>query len=258
MATIARANTPLSALRHFNFRLYFIGQLISLSGTWMQRVAQGWLVFQLTGSEFALGLVAAAQGFPMLLLIPLGGVVSDRYSRRTILIMSFTVQMLQAILLAILTFAELVEVWHIVALSAALGVATAFEMPARQTFVYDLVGRVDIQSGVALNAITINAANILGPTAAGILLVQIGAAWCFSLNGVTFLASLGALAWMQLAPFSRQMTSTNPWAELVDGLRYAIRHPTIAPLLILGTSNAVFGINVLVTLLPSFADVTLD
>ena len=246
----------LAALRYPNFRLYFIGQLISLSGTWMQIVAQGWLVFNLTHSELWLGVVACAAGLPSLILSPFAGVLVDRIPRRKILLVSQTVQMILAFILAGLAFANVVQVWHIVVLAFVLGVTNAIDAPSRQAIIVDLVGKKDLTSGIMLNSIMFNSARVFGPAAAGIALVQFGPAWCFLLNGVSFIAVIFMLWIMKVEGSVRFTGDFAPLERLKEGLQYARRHSTIAPLLLLAGITSFLTINI-ATLLPAFADAVL-
>jgi MFS family permease len=263
MATITqvreqRSSRPstLSALRSPNFRLYFAGQLVSISGTWMQNIAQGFLVFSLTHSELWLGIVACAAGLPMILMSPVAGVIVERIPRRTLLMMTQTVQMLLAFVLAMLTFTGAVQVWHIVVLALILGVTNALDMPARQTFVVEMVGREDLHSGIALNSILNSMGRVLGPTAAGLALVQLGAAWCFLINGVSFLAVLISLFLMKVPYAIKVIGKASPLEQLKEGLSYARRDPVIAPLLLLASVGGLFVVP-LIQILPAFADVVL-
>jgi MFS family permease len=258
MATLAQTQTgikvsTLSALRYPNFRLYFVGQLISLSGTWMQTVAQGWLVFNLTQSELWLGVVACAAGLPSLILSPFAGVLVDRFPRRDILLLSQTVQMILAFILAALTFAGVVQVWHIVTLAFLLGVTNAIDAPSRQAIIVDLVGKDDLTSGITLNSIMFNGARVFGPAAAGIALVQFGPAWCFFLNGLSFLAVLFMLWVMRVNAPARRTADFAPLERLREGVRYSRQHPTIAPLLMLAGIASMFTVNIS-QLLPAYAD----
>lgn len=261
MASIAQSSpslqvSTLSALRIPRFRLYFIGQMISLSGSWMQIVAQGWLVFDLTKNELWLGLVACAAGLPSLLLSPLGGVIIDRIPRRKLLMMTQTGQMILALILAWLTFTNTVQVWHIMVLAFLLGVTNAVDAPSRQAIVADLVGRELLASGIAMNSLIFNGARVIGPVVAGIILNQFGPALCFLINGLSFVAVLFMLWIIQIEnpPLSTQ--PLHPLRQLQEGLQYARRHRTIAPLLLLAVSAALFTNNIS-TLLPAFADVVL-
>ncbi len=248
--------STLAALRYPNFRLYFAGQLISLSGSWMQIIAQGWLVFQLTREELWLGIVACAAGLPSLLLSPFAGVLVDRIPRRRLLIISQTAQMLLALTLAALTFSGVVQVYHIVALAFLLGITNAVDAPSRQSIIVDLVGHDDLSSGIALNSIMFNVSRIVGPAAAGVLLAQVGAAWCFLFNGISFLAVIFMLFIIHPQAALPPTGSLSPIRRLKEGLRFSRYHPTIAPLLLLAFVSGLFTVN-LSTLFPAFADVVL-
>jgi MFS family permease len=222
----------------------------------MQTVAQGWLVFHLTQSELYLGLVACAAGLPALLISPYAGVLVDRTSRRTILIVTQTVQMLLALILAFLTFAGLVQVWHVISLAFVLGIVQAFDAPARQTFVKDMVGPESLVSGISLNSTMFNTARIVGPTTAGIVLAAFGPAWCFLLNSLSFLAVIGSLLLMNFRPSIKREPGTSPLAQLIEGLRFTREHDLIKPVILLSAVTSVLCVNI-VTLLPAFADTVL-
>jgi MFS family permease len=173
------------ALRHRNFQLFFSGQLISLIGTWMQTVAQSWLVYRLTGSALLLGSVGFASQIPVFLFAPLGGIAADRFNRRTIVISTQTAAMLLAFILAVLTLYNIVQVWQIFVLAALLGVVNAFDIPGRQSFLVDMVGRDDLMNAIALNSSMFNGARVIGPAIAGILVAKVGEGWCFFANGAS-------------------------------------------------------------------------
>jgi len=183
----------LGALRHRDFRLFWIGQLISQIGTWMQSVAQAWLVLELTQSPFQLGLVSALQFAPVLLLSPVGGVLSDRFAKRRVLLVSQTAMQLQAFVLAALVWSGRVQYWHVAGLALIYGLGRAIDIPARQSYITDLVGRSDLANAVALNSVVMNGARIVGPAVAGLLIAAFGVALAFFLNGVSFVAVLVAL-----------------------------------------------------------------
>jgi len=183
----------LGALRHRDFRLFWIGQLISQIGTWMQSVAQAWLVLELTRSPLQLGIVSALQFTPVLLLSPVGGVLSDRFAKRKVLLISQTAMQLQAFVLAALVWSGHVQYWHVAVLAAIYGLSRAIDIPARQSYVTDLVGRSDLANAVALNSVIMNGARIVGPAVAGLLIAAFGVALAFFLNGVSFVAVLLAL-----------------------------------------------------------------
>jgi MFS family permease len=183
----------LGALRHRDFRLFWIGQLISQIGTWMQSVAQAWLVLELTHSPLHLGIVSALQFTPVLFLSPVGGVLSDRFAKRKVLLISQTAMQLQAFVLAALVWSGRVQYWHVAVLAAVYGLSRAIDIPARQSYITDLVGRSDLPNAVALNSVVMNGARIVGPAVAGLLIAAFGVALAFLLNGVSFVAVLVAL-----------------------------------------------------------------
>jgi MFS family permease len=260
MATVDRTvprRSTLSALRHADFRLYFAGQLASASGTWVQNIAQGFLVFQLTQSELWLGIVACAAGLPLVLFSPIAGVVVERVPRRRLMLVTQTIQMLLAFILAALTFSNTVQVWHIVVLAFCLGVTNSMDAPARQTFVVEMVGREDLHSGIALNSILNSVSRVLGPATAGIALVAFGPAWCFFLNGLSFLAVIASLLIMHV-PFAIQhISGVRPLQQLREGLNYSRQHSSIAPLLLLTAIVGFFALP-LISFLPAFASVVLN
>lgn len=242
-----------SALRHRNFQLYFGGQLISVAGTWMQTVAQGWLVYEISKSEWTLGVVAFAAAVPALIISPWGGVIVDRMPKRTLLVITQTVAMLLAFILAALAFTGTVEVWHVVALSAGLGLVNAFDGPARQAFVVEMVGRDELANGIALNSMMFNGARVIGPALAGLLLAAVGPAWCFFLNGVSFIAVIAGLLMMKVnAPFYVRQT-TSGLQLLRQGLVYVFKDVNLFALLLLALIFSVFGISY-GTVLPAFVD----
>ncbi|MHB8626206.1 MAG: MFS transporter [Aggregatilineales bacterium] len=241
-----------AALRYYNFRLYFGGQLVSTSGTWMQTVAQSALVFDLTQSALWLGIVACAAGLPSLLLSPFAGVIVERVPRRRILVFTQSAQMILAFALSALVLTQVVQVWHIVVLALLLGMTNAIDAPARQAFVIDMVGREDLSSGIALNSLMFNLSRVVGPTAAGLALATVGAGWCFFLNGASFLAVIVSLFFMHITPTDRRITSLSVVKQLREGLRFAGTHATIGPLLLLALSASMFASNAS-TLFPAFA-----
>ena len=242
-----------SALRHRNFQLYFAGQLISNIGTWMQIIAQAWVVYQLGHSELTLGLVAFASAIPVLAISPWGGVIVDRVSRRSLLMMTQAGSMLLAFVLAILTFTGAVREWHVIVLAALLGVVNAFDAPARQAFVPEMVGKEDLPNAIALNSIMFNIARVIGPALAGLLLAVIGAAWCFTLNGVSFLAVLIGLGVMSLPSHQAAPNRSSPWKQLVGGVKYTASNREMSALILLSLVFSVFGISYS-TLLPAFVE----
>lgn len=202
MGALSRANSisissTFAAFRHRNYRLWFVGQLISLIGSWMQTTAQGYLVFSLTGSSAYLGYVGFITGLPSWLFMLYGGVIADRIPRRTLLIITQAALMVLAFILAGLVIAEVVQPWHILVLAFLGGVANAFDTPARQSFVVELVDRDDITNAIAFNGTMFNIGAILGPAIGGVVYALAGPAWCFNLNGLSFIAVIIALGLMQ-------------------------------------------------------------
>jgi MFS family permease len=251
------SNSTFSALRHRNFQLYFGGMLISSIGTWMQIIAQAWLVYQIGHSETALGLVAFASAIPTLLISPWGGVIVDRVSRRNLLIMTQSGAMLLALALAGLAFAGIVQEWHVIVLSALLGVVNAFDAPARQAFIPEMVGKEDMPNAIALNSVMFNGARVIGPAIAGMLLAIIGPAWCFTLNGISYLAVIAGLALMQIPVRQVLINLASPLKQLVSGVQYARHNREIAGLILLSLVFSIFGVSY-GTILPAFVEKTLN
>lgn len=217
----------------------------------MQAIAQSWLVYRLTGSPFLLGLVGFASQAPMLLVTPFAGVVADRLPRRGILFCTQSAMMGCAALLAGLTIFEVIEVWHIIAIAALSGIANAFDVPTRQSFTVQLVGRADLPRAIALNSIMFNAARLVGPAIAGLLVAAIGEGWCVALNAVSYLAVLTSLAMMRVdAQVSRE--PSHPLHDLRDGFTYVTTHRETRTLLSLLAVSSLFGTSYL-TLMPVFA-----
>lgn len=241
-----------SALKFYNYRLWFGGQTVSLFGTWMQRTAQGYLIFDLTRSPIYLGYVGFAYGVPSWLFMIYGGAIADRFPRRAILLIAQVSMMVLAFILAILTFTQVVQPWHVIVLAFLLGIANAFDAPARQAFVTELVDRNDLTNAIALNSSMINAAAVIGPAVAGITYAVFGPAWCFTINGLTFIAVIIALLLMKLAPFKPVERTLSIVAEIRDGLGFAAREPTIRILIINLGLISLAGLG-FVTLLPIWA-----
>jgi len=241
-----------AALKYPNYRLWFCGQMVSLFGTWMQSTAQGFLVFQLTHSPAYLGYVGFAAGLPSWVFMLYAGVIADRMSRRTLLVITQTCMMVLAFIIAGLTFLGVVQPWHIVVLALILGVANAFDAPARQAFVLEMVEREDLTNAIALNSAMFNSALVVGPAVAGITYAAFGPAWCFILNGFSFIAVIAALLAMRLRPqvVARKRAST--LADLKEGLRYVASQPLIRTLISLVGTTALFGM-CFVPLIPAWA-----
>jgi MFS family permease len=239
------------ALRHRDFRLLWAGQLVSLSGTWMQSVAQGWLVLRLSDSAFLLGLVGFCSYAPVLALSLLGGVAADRLPRRRALLVTQAAAMLQATALAVLALTGTIQVWHVAVLAALLGTVTAFDIPIRQALLQDLVGREDLANAIALNSTAFNTARLLGPAAAGFLIAAWGEAACFVLNALSFFAVLLGLAAMKAPP--QAPGPAGPWlADLRAGLGYAAASAPVRTVLLLVAVSSAFGMSYSI-LMPAFA-----
>jgi MFS family permease len=240
------------ALRHRNFRLFISGQIISLVGTWMQNVAQSWLVYRLTHSELLLGTAWFCSQIAVFALGPLGGLAADRFSRHKLVILTQTLSLFQAFALAALTLTGHVQVWHVLALAGLLGVINAFDMPGRQALVIHMTSKDDLINAIALNSAVFNAARVVGPGIAGLVVAAVGEGVCFLLNGVSFLAVIGCLVAMRLPRFECKALDS-PWAHLVDGFRYAGRHKEVRRVLALMAAATLAGMPALV-LMPFFAD----
>ena len=223
----------------------------------MQIIAQGWLVYELSHSELALGIVSFASAIPALLVTPWGGVLGDRVSNRKILIITQTLQMLSALILAALTFSETVQVWHIVVLAGALGFVNAVDGPARQAFVVDMVGRADMPNAIAVNSMTFNSARIFGPAVGGLLLSWVGADWCFLLNGISFLAVIAGLAAMTLPPHRPRGGTQSPLQQMRSGVVYAMCIVEVKALLAMAFVLSTFGITYS-TVMPAFVKEVLN
>lgn len=229
-----------------------MGQLASLVGTWMQTTAQGFLVFQLTHSPAYLGYVGFAAGIPTWLFTLYGGVISDRTSRRNLLVITQTAMMILAFILAALTFANTVQPWHILVLASLLGIANAFDAPARQSFVLELVDRQDLTNAIALNSAMFNSATAVGPSVAGVTYALFGPAWCFTINAISFIAVILALLMMDIKPLPARARATSVLEDLREGLSYVAVHPRIRALILLASVTSLFGMGCF-TLFPAWA-----
>ena len=241
-----------ASLRHRNFRLFFGGQLISLIGTWMQNTAQGWLVYQLTGSKILLGVVAAIGSAPMMLFSLWGGSVADRHSKRRIILVTQSCMMMLAFLFAALVWSGRIRPWHIMVLAALGGCSLAFDMPARQAFMVEMTCREDLINAISLNSSMVNGARVIGPSVAGLLMARVGLGMCFFLNGLSFLAVIGGLWLMRLPKFVSPVRTASAWAHAAEGFRYVWRQGRMRTLLILFAVVGVFGWSYSV-LMPAFA-----
>jgi MFS family permease len=250
--TTSRLAVTLRALRHRNFQLFFSGQLISLIGTWMQSVAQAWLVYHMTGSALLLGSVSFASQFPVFLVAPFGGITADRVNRQRLVIATQIASMILAGILAWLTLTGRVQVWHIFALAGLLGVVNAFDIPGRQSFLIDMVGKEDLMNAIALNSSMFNGARVIGPAIAGILVSKIGEGWCFAANSLSYIAVIVGLLLMRVQCKPR-ISQHSPIEDIVEGFRWVNQTKIIRALLILIGLVSLVGMPYTV-LMPIFAD----
>jgi len=258
--TAAPGDTPAAklpavfrAFKHRNFQLFFGGQIISLTGTWMQSVAQSWLVYRLTGSVALLGLIGFAGQFPVFLLTAFGGAIADKYNRRQILVATQTCSMMLAAILAALMLTETIAVWHLFALASLGGVINAFDIPTRQSFVVDMVGKEDLLNAIALNSSMFNGARIVGPAIAGILVSAVGEAWCFFGNAVSYIAVITGLLSMRIARKQVAAKEGSAIEKIREGFGFAAKTAPVRALLLLLGLVSLMGMPYAV-LMPIFAD----
>jgi len=246
------AISPFASLRQRNFRLFFTGQTISLVGTWMQSVAQGWLVLQLTNSPFDIGLVSALGSLPILLVSLPAGVFADRTNKHRAIIVTQTLSLLQALVLAVLIWTHRIALWQVAAIAGFLGVVNAFDTPFRQAFIVELTGREHLTNAIALNSSAFNAARVVGPSIAGLLISAVGLGWCYFLNALSYVAVIAGLWMMRLPPWVRPRHEGGDWARLREGLRYVRGDRRVLALVAMIAVISVFGFPFLV-LMPVFA-----
>jgi MFS family permease len=242
-----------SALRHRNYRLYFFGQLVSLTGTWLQSAALTWLAYALTGQSSWAALVGAAQVLPTFLLGAWGGSLADRWQRRRLIFTCQFALLILALILAAVVAADLASPWALLAIATACGFVNAIDLPARLAFVMDMVGRDDLVNAVALNSMLFNTARVVGPALSGVVLRHWGAAWCFFFNSLSFVAVLAALAAMRRLPAEGKPATAPPETSLAGGFAYLWQRPRLVLLLILAGAMSFFGWPVL-SLLPAVSD----
>jgi MFS family permease len=241
------------ALRYRNYRLFFSGQTVSLIGTWITRVATSWLVYRLTGSVLLLGLVGFAGQIPTLILAPFAGVLVDRWNRHRILVVTQVLSMLQSFALAGLSFAGIITVTDVLLLQAAQGIINAFDTPARQSFVVEMVeDRADLPNAIALNSSMVNLSRVIGPSIGGVIIAAAGEAWCFAIDGLSYVAVIGSLLWMRVGVRRRVATTTKMRHELRDGFRYVTSFPPVRSALLLLALVSTMGMPYTV-LMPAIA-----
>jgi MFS family permease len=245
-----------TALQYRDFRLFWFGQIISLSGTWMQSVAQGWLVYSLTKSPFYLGLVAASGSLPILLFTLAGGIAADRFRKRNLLLLTQALSILPAFLLGILTDINMITVWQVALLAAVLGTVNAFDIPARQSFLIELVGRDSLTSAIALNSAAFHGARMIGPVVAGITIAALGLPACFYLNALSFVAVIIALSKMTIQGEIRE-SSNGIFKDFIEGIRFVKSRSGISRSILLIAVFSLVGMP-FITLLPVFAGEVLN
>jgi MFS family permease len=241
------------SLRYRNFRLFFVGQLVSMVGTWMQSMALSWLVYRMTGNTTLLGIVVLATQGPIVLLGSYTGVMADRVDARRMLVITQTVQMIQAFLLGWLTLTGTIQVWQILALAVLLGLINAFDLPARQVLVAQTVDREDLPNAIALNSSVFHGTRVLGPAVAGIMVAAVGEGWCFVVNGVSFLAVIAGLLMMRLQPWVTRSDHPPVFSHFLEGVRFVRGHREVRLLLLLLGIVCLMGMPYTV-LMPIFAD----
>lgn len=241
----------LVSLKTKNFRLYFSGMCISLIGTWMQQIAMSWLVYELTGSVLLLAAITFVAQIPILIATPFMSVFVDRFNRHTILLFTQSLSALQALLLAWLTLADLVQVWHLLALSLFIGLINALDNPTRQAFYPSLVPKENLSNAIALNSAVINGSRLIGPAVGGVLIGIFGEGLCFLINGISYLGVIIALLYMRLPAFHKKQNKQHVWKDLQEGFQYVAHHIPIRTLLILMAAISFFGLP-LMTFLPAY------
>ena len=245
-------STRFRAMQHRNFQLFIAGQLISLIGTWMQNMAQLWLVYQLTHSAVLLGIFGFASQVPMLFLSSLGGYVGDRYDRHRGVIVTQAISMILAFALAALTLTNLINKWELIWVAFLVGIVNAFDVPIRQAFLVQMVGKQDLPNAIALNSSIFNGARAVGPAIAGFAIALVGAGWCFFLNGLSFVAVIVALMLMRIQPREIKPSTDSPLRSLVQGFRFAMSDLPVRSTLLLLSSLSLFGLQYSV-LMPIYA-----
>jgi MFS family permease len=243
------------ALSHRNYQLFFSGQSISMIGTWMTRVATSWLVYKLTGSALFLGIVGFAGQIPSFVLAPFAGVLVDRWNRHRLLVATQALAMLQSFALAILALTGYIQIWYVIVLSIFQGLINAFDMPARQSFVVEMVeDRADLPNAIALNSSLVNAARLLGPSIGGVIIAAVGEGWCFAIDGASYLAVIASLLAMTVTPAEiRAVKETNIFRQFREGWKYVVGFPPISKILLLLAFVSLVGMPYTV-LMPIFAN----
>lgn len=241
------------ALQHRNYRLFFSGQTVSLVGTWITRIATSWLVYRLSGSVFLLGIVGFFGQIPTLILAPFAGVLVDRWDRHRLLVVTQFLSMLQSVALAVLTFARIITVPDVLILQVVQGIFNAFDTPARQAFVVEMVeDRADLPNAIALNSSMVNVSRVIGPSVAGLVIAAVGEAWCFTVDAISYVAVIASLLAMRIVKIERTRAETRVWEELSDGLRYVAHFAPVRESLLLLALVGTMGVPYTV-LMPAIA-----
>src|SRR5947209_18253379 len=240
------------ALRHRNYRLFFFGQLVSLVGTWMQQTAIAWLVYDITGSKFLLGAIAAVGSAPMMLFAIWGGILADKHPKRSILIVTQIFEMIFAFAFAAVVWRHFTSTTLIMIIAAVNGIALGFEMPARQAFTVEMTSREDLLNAISLNSSIVNGARVVGPSLAGVLIGAVGVTVCFFFNALSFVAVIAGLLMMRLPPFERKIDIASPAEHAWNGIVYSFQHPRVRMILLLFLAVGVFGWSYIV-IIPAFA-----
>jgi MFS family permease len=240
------------SFQHKNYRLWYMGQLISVIGTWMQNSAQGFLIYELTKSPAYLGFVGLSAGIPVWPLMLYGGVLADRVCRRKMLLATQILMMLISLILFGLTYWGHIEPWHILVLAFCFGICNAFDAPARQSFLSQMVPKSDLGNAIALNSTLFNFAAVVGPAIGGILYAALGPSWCFGINAISFGAIIWALLLMKLTPLPIKLRNQSQWKEMTDGVKYAFHHKVIFKTLLFSSFISIFAM-AFVHILPAWA-----
>lgn len=253
----SRFSAVFRALKNPNYRYFFAGQLISLIGTWMQTVAEAWLVYKLTGSTVLLGLISFAGQIPVFFLAPIGGAIADKYNRQRILIFTQSASMILAGTFAVLTLTGAMQISHLFILAISLGLVNSFDIPTRQSFIVDLVKREDLTNAIALNSSMFNGAHIVGPAIAGLLVASVGEGWCFAINAVSYTAVIGGLLLIKINKQKISPIAGSTVSKITEGFRYVAKNSPIRSLLLLLGTVSLMGTPYSV-LMPIFSDQILN
>jgi MFS family permease len=233
--------TTFSSLQVRNFRIYYLGQTASMVGTWVRRTALGWVIYEMTGSRAQLGMIMGLALLPMFLLSPLAGTIADRVDKRRLVVLTQLLAAASSATTALLLFTGWAQPWHLMALATIGGIAFAFEVPSRQAFVSDLVGREHLLNAVALNSVLVNSSRVVGPALAGLIMAAVGAGWCFLLDAISYLVVTATLLNLRLPPYRAPAPLTSHWQDLLEGFREVHHNRRVRILMLLMALMGVFG-----------------